>query len=503
MPGRLITARIKRRTYQDPETETGLEALLRFTGQALSGVVTVLLVAYLGFRAHVNFSTAGFLHVLIVVLIAMIFGFWPATITSFAALICLNYFFVAPVYSFRVDDPQNWVALIAFESTALIVSRLSTQLETQARTAIQGRRSMERLYELSRSVLLLNRQQPPGPQIVLQIQQTMEVEGVALFEATLAQVDVAGSNISELRALARQTYLQDADRYDTESRTWQRVLRLGPSAIGAIALRGIHLSPIIVNAVASLTAIALERARSFEKESRAEAARQSEQLRTTVLDALAHAFKTPLTAIRTASSGLLEAGGLSAAQEDLSSLIDEESAKLNELTTRLLQTAKLEAAETRLRLEDVGLYELVDQVLTEHSEQLDGHAVQISIGNPHLATRGDRELLAAAVTQYIDNAAKYSTPGSPIAISVEESDDGILISVHNEGPLVRPEDRERIFERFYRSPGSSHRAAGTGLGLSITKKAAEAHRGRAWVQSEEGKGTTFFLSLPLRDGSSS
>jgi two-component system sensor histidine kinase KdpD len=501
MPGRLITASLKRRSYQGHAAKT--QTLTRFVGQALAGAATVLVATYLGFQAHVNFSTAGFVHFLIVLLVAMMFGFWAATITSFAAFICLNYFFVAPVYSFTVEDPQNWVALIAFESTALIVSRLSTQLETEAQTAIQGQRSMEKLYELSRSVLLLNRQQAPGPQIVAQIQQTMEVEGVALFEATLSQVDAVGSNIPELQALARNTYFEDADRYDTESRTWQRVLRLGSSAIGGIALRGTHLSPIIVNAVASLTAIALERARSFEKESRAEAGRQSEQLRTTVLDALAHAFKTPLTAIRTASSGLLEAGGLSPAQQDLSSLIDEESAKLNELTTRLLQTAKLDAAETRLRLEEVVVSELIDQVVTEHSEQLDGHVVRVSIGNPDLATRGDRELLAAAVTQYIDNAAKYSTPGSPIAISVEESDAGIIISVHNEGPLLRPEDRERIFERFYRSPGSSHRAAGTGLGLSITKKAAEAHRGRAWVQSEEGKGTTFFLSLPSRDGSSS
>jgi two-component system sensor histidine kinase KdpD len=98
--------------------------------------------------------------------------------------------------------------------------------------------------------------------------------------------------------------------------------------------------------------------------------------------------------------------------------------------------------------------------------------------------------------QFIDNAAKYSTPGSPIAIAVDDRDGEILISVHNEGSEVRPEDRERIFERFYRSPGSNHRAPGTGLGLSITKEAAEVHRGRAWVNSEEGKGTTFFLSLP-------
>jgi two-component system sensor histidine kinase KdpD len=140
--------------------------------------------------------------------------------------------------------------------------------------------------------------------------------------------------------------------------------------------------------------------------------------------------------------------------------------------------------------------QLIEEILTEHSAQLDGHPAEISIANHRCTTYGDRELLGTAIMQFIDNAAKYSTPGSPIAIAVDDSEGEILISVHNEGSEVRQQDRERIFERFYRSPGSNHRAPGTGLGLSITKEAAQAHQGRAWVQSEEGKGTTFFLSLP-------
>jgi two-component system sensor histidine kinase KdpD len=145
--------------------------------------------------------------------------------------------------------------------------------------------------------------------------------------------------------------------------------------------------------------------------------------------------------------------------------------------------------------------QLIDEILREHSDQLSGHPTQVSIANQRCAAYGDRELLSTAIMQFIDNAAKYSTPGSPIAIAVEGGDGEILISVHNEGSEVLPEDCERIFERFYRSPGSNHRAPGTGLGLSITKEAAQAHRGRAWVKSEKGKGTTFFLSLPRMERS--
>lgn len=478
------------------EPRTGRQGVLPFVGHALAGSTMVLLSVALGIRLHSNLATTGFVDLFIVVLVAMVGGFWEATVTSLVAVNCLNYFFVPPVYTFYIADPQNWIALITFESTALLVSRLSIQKERQARTAVIERRSMEKLYELSRRTLLMNPQQSPGAQIVAHIRDVAQVDAVALFDAPRRRVDAAGATSPEWEALAQDTYLQNRNEDQSDRITWQRMLRLGSTSIGAIVLRGSNLSPLLADSIASLSAIALERARSFEKQSHAEAARQSEQLRTAVLDALAHAFKTPLTAIRTASSGLLEAGGLNPAQEDMVTLIDEESDRLNVLSTRLLQTAKLEASETKLRKEPVLVPQLIDDILMEHSDQLDGHPTEVSIVNPHCATYGDRELLGTAITQYIDNAAKYSTPGSPIAIRVDDRDGEILVSVHNEGSEVPFEDRERIFERFYRSPGSNHRASGTGLGLSITKEAAEAHRGRAWVDSEKGKGTTFFLSLP-------
>jgi two-component system sensor histidine kinase KdpD len=481
--------------------KTGGRGPIPFVSHSLAGSAAVLLVVYLGLRLHVNLSTTGFLHLLIVVLVATVWGFWEATVTSLVALTCLNYFFIPPVHTFSVADPQNWVALITFESTALLVSRLSIQLEKQARKAILERRGMEKLYELSRRTLLMDPQQLPGSQIVAQIRDVIQADGLALYDAARAHVESTGDAGPELEVFARDTFLQDRNEDHADRMTWQRVLRLGTSSIGAIVLRGNSITPLLADSIASLTAIALERARSFEKQSHAEAARQSEQLRTAVLDALAHAFKTPLTAIRTASSGLLEAGRLDPAQEDLVTLIDEESDKLNTLSTRLLQTAKLEASETKLRREPVLIPQLIDEILREHSDQLSGHPTQVSIANQRCAAYGDRELLSTAIMQFIDNAAKYSTPGSPIAIAVEGGDGEILISVHNEGSEVLPEDCERIFERFYRSPGSNHRAPGTGLGLSITKEAAQAHRGRAWVKSEKGKGTTFFLSLPRMERS--
>jgi len=100
------------------------------------------------------------------------------------------------------------------------------------------------------------------------------------------------------------------------------------------------------------------------------------------------------------------------------------------------------------------------------------------------------------ITELIVNAAKYSSGDSPIVLFVQEQDNRVVISVHNEGSFIDGEDRELIFERFYRSPASKHRASGSGIGLSIAKKTAQAHQGNVWVNSEREAGTTFFFALP-------
>jgi two-component system sensor histidine kinase KdpD len=122
--------------------------------------------------------------------------------------------------------------------------------------------------------------------------------------------------------------------------------------------------------------------------------------------------------------------------------------------------------------------------------------VAISEDAAHLEVYGDRKILSAALEQFVDNASKYSAPGSPISVTAEESLGEIVIGVHNEGRPIAAADRERIFERFYRAEEARHGATGTGLGLSIARKAAEAHGGRTWVVSEEHQGTTFFFALP-------
>jgi two-component system sensor histidine kinase KdpD len=142
------------------------------------------------------------------------------------------------------------------------------------------------------------------------------------------------------------------------------------------------------------------------------------------------------------------------------------------------------------------LREITSQVLKDLSWELTGRPVRMEIPEATRSIRGDRELIAMGIAQLVDNAAKYSTPGSVITISTERLGKETILAVHNNGPVIQPDDREKIFERFYRGKGSEHLAAGTGIGLSVTKRAAEAHGGRVWVDSEGGRGTTFYFALP-------
>ncbi|MGA2723800.1 MAG: ATP-binding protein [Bryobacteraceae bacterium] len=469
---------------------------LRILRGCLAGLAAVALLTFCAFRLNLNLSTSGSLYFLIVVMVALIWGFWEASVTSLIAVNCLNYFFVPPVLTWRVSDPQNWVALATFEITALTVSRLSARAQVQARAEARQRAEVEKLYELSRRVLYLDRRQRIGPQIVSLIREIFRTEAVVLFDASLARLDATGSGADGLEQLARDAYVKDSTVEGAGTHTRAHVLRLGSKPVGAIAIRGPEIGRLTIEPIASVAAIALERARSFEKESRAEAAHQTEQLRTAVLDALAHAFKTPLTAILTASSGLLEAGRLSADDVELAALIDEQAEYLSRLTSELLQMAKIDAAEVSLRRERVSVLTLIEDVLARYSEQLHGRRLEVSDGASDLEVYGDRKILLAALEQFIDNALRYSTPGSPISVAAEESLGEVIIAIHNEGPPIRPAERERIFERFYRAEETRHRAPGTGLGLSIAKKAAEAHGGRTWVVSEERTGTTFYFALP-------
>jgi two-component system sensor histidine kinase KdpD len=198
-------------------------------------------------------------------------------------------------------------------------------------------------------------------------------------------------------------------------------------------------------------------------------------------------------------------GGLTEAQSELVALVDEQAALLAELTTRLLTTARPETGDSedgspglvlRTAPEEVGL--LIEEAVASLADRSAETRIQIKIADDSLVLDCDRRLVGMLLAQYLDNACKYAEFDSTITVGAEKAGDEVLLSVHSFGPVIPMADRERIFDRYYRSSSSSSHAPGTGIGLSIAKRAALAHGGSVWVSSDETDGTIFFAALPLR-----
>jgi two-component system, OmpR family, sensor histidine kinase KdpD len=463
--------------------------------RVLSGIAAALLITGAAYRLHFNLSAATSIHLLLITVIALRWGFSPASAVSVVSVGCLDYFFTEPLFHFYMSDSHDWVALATFESVALVVSRVSDQVHRHATDSELHRSHLQRLYQLSQDILLLNFQESIEPQLAVLIQRALSAKGVALWNAYDLHLSKAGMCEFE-EAEVRSVFYTESNEDNGTTRVSRRVLRSGTRSIGALLIQGHAADSASVNAAGSLVAIAIERARSFAAESSAEAARQSEQLRAAVLDALAHAFKTPLTAIQTSSSGLLEMNTLASTEKRLVTLIDQQATHLAEITTRLLRTAKFDNASLRLKQKPVDVAELVRESLAESKGQFVLPAVDITPTSDPVVAFADRHLLKMALIQLLDNAAKYGKAEAPILIDVREEQNQATVSVHNEGSFIPLEERSRIFERFYRSPGSAHKASGTGIGLSVVKHVVEAHHGQVWVTSDAEEGTTFFLTIP-------
>lgn len=382
-------------------------------------------------------------------------------------------------------------------SMALFASHFVTRDARQkAITATeQLGRWIEHLYFFARSTLQLDLNEAPGQKLAELIRQIFNLEAVAVYDADLSEIYKAGIWHDDPQEMAQNAYHFESAGDDTQTGYHRRVVQLGTVPVGSLIVRG-EADPLVITFIASLIALTFDRYRAMANESRIEAERRAEQLRTAVLDGLAHAYKTPLTAIRAASTGLAEMGRLSPAQSELVSLVSEQAEQLNELTTRLLTTARLEAGEVILNVAPVAVGPLIDEAMASLGERRREMTFHLELPDESLELCCDRRLLSMLLTQYLDNACKYSNAGSTITVRAEKAGNEVIFSVHSFGPVIPMADRERIFDRFYRAASSAHRAAGTGIGLSVAKRAALIHRGTVWVASDESKGTTFYAAIP-------
>ena len=456
---------------------------------AIGSVLAVTAVYFL--LIHVNPTTVTLTYVGTILLIASGWGGVEATAASVVATVCLNVFFLPPVGTLTIADPQNWVALTVFLLTTLVASQLSSRARRRHVEALSRQRDLERLYALSRA-LLLSPGEPSIPAATAHhIAEAFDFPAVAIYDQRADTVSWAGPGeppgVDEtLRSVARQSVtLREGDLSVV-------AIQLGGVPIGSLALPISGLSDTVVQSIANLVAIALERARGEEAAARAEVARQSGELRATMLDALAHEFKTPLTSMKAAAADL-RANAPGDRDRELAAIIDEDLDRLQALVTDTVQMVRVDSGAFTLRLNDCRLSELVAATLRQFEPRLDGHRVIARVPDD-LLLRADHDLLGLALRQLLDNAVKYSPVTSAIELTADVGDP-VEISVRNSGPPIPEHEQARLFERFYRG-SQAHQVPGTGIGLAIVRQIAEAHGGTLSVASTAAAGTSFRLSLP-------
>jgi len=285
---------------------------------------------------------------------------------------------------------------------------------------------------------------------------------------------------------------------DEERRLCFVPLRIGVRPVGSLGLEGAVLSRETLEAVGSLVAISIERAGAVETLTRAEAARESEKLRSALLDSVTHEFRTPLTAIKLSVTTLLSPEPVTPDErQELLTVINEETDRLNRLVGEAAEMAQLDAQQVKLRRESRSVPEIIDAALEKSRQALAGREVKIDIPPGLPPIRVDLGRAAEVLVQLLENAAKYSPTGTPLTITAEQKGKMVSISVADQGPGIDDMEQSLIFEKFYRGRDQRYRVQGTGMGLAIAKAIVEAHGGTIGVTSQLGSGSVFHFTVPV------
>ncbi len=473
-------------------SQTRSRRLVRATG-ALALIAAVTFACFRVFR--VNSTTVALAFLLAILAVATWGSLAEAVLASFAAVLSFNYFFLPPVGTLTIADPQNWVALTAFLVTAVTASNLSATAKRRALEASGRRAEMERLYNLSRALMMAEPSEAAvARHLARQVAAVFELRAVAVFDRRTGEVQRAGPEdlpLSEARL--RDVAVQNTEL--DERGVTALPVRLGGGPIGSLGMFTGSVSDAARHAISNLAAISLERARTLELASRAQVARQSQELKSALLDAVAHEFKTPLTSIKAAASALLS-GPADATSTELLTVISEEADRMTTMVSEAIDMARIEAGELHIRQEPHAPAELLAAVARKVEPGLDGRRIEVSAAGDLPLCSADAAMFGTVLVQLIDNAFKYAPPGSPVVVAAEATPDGVAFSVRDRGPGIPEEERERVFEKFYRCARDRQRLPGTGMGLTIAREIVQAHGGRIWVDST-ADGSRFCFTLPL------
>lgn len=466
--------------------------LLRIT----PGLLGVALITAVCFRIE-RLVIPALLYLLVVVLESLWGGFASAAVVSVVAATCMEYFLIPPVLQWQVDDPEDYLALVIYLVTSLVITRLASRARSEAQKAERRRRDVTLLYEAASRLLSLGPEMAAGPESLRIFQDVFGLQAACLFDEASARIQIAGDSRHNLPAKTRDACLAGSDYQAGEDNLYIRCLRSGHRITGAVGFEG-QLDKAVALALSVLAATASERTRAFRSANKAAADAQAEMLRSAILDAFAHEFKTPLAIILAAAGGIRETTSEQIEQMEMTEIIENQTIRLSALTTRLLRMARLDRDEVEPAMEFTELHSFL-AALVKGCESQFGRHISYAPSRAPIHVTADPELLSLALTQLIDNAGKYSLPDTPITLETGAENAHVDIRVINQGIPVRPEEQEAIFQRFFRGADIDQIAPGSGLGLYVARKIVRAHGGELELErSDPAAGVTIFrVRLPI------
>jgi two-component system sensor histidine kinase KdpD len=447
---------------------------------------------------------------------AVLLGTRAAVIASFASFVAYNFFFIPPVYTFTVAQPQELFALLVFLAVAVLTGSLTGRVRDQRERVTKNAEVMQSLYDYSRKLsgasstddvlwaAAAHMHATFGGRIVLLVAEGDDLQIRAAWPPD-AQLDAAAFTAARW---AQQKNEPAGWRTGTLPRVEYQFRPL-LAARGPIAVCGFEPpsrdQPMTaederaLTAILDQTAIALDRALLAREAVKAATMQENEKVRDALLASLSHDLRTPLSSIAGAATSLRALGDKMSAAErlELLSSIEEETARLSRFVSNLLDMSRIEAGNLRVNRDLVDVADVVQGAVERSRKSFPKQVVRVSIASDLPFVRGDAKLLEQVLFNLLDNAHKYAGDTGATVHARKEGGD-VVLSVTDEGPGVKPADLERIFEKFYRGGRSDGRRPGTGLGLSICRGLVEAMGGTIAAQSPavRRRGMRIVIRLP-------
>jgi two-component system sensor histidine kinase KdpD len=462
---------------------------------ALMAAGTTLLLTLVG----ADSTAAGMAFVVLVVWSSTQAGIWLSLYMAISCALAFDYYFLEPFHTLRLASGQEWVAMASFVACCLVVNRVAERARRQTRHAEQRREDVERLYELSQEMMLVEDAAGLMQDLPRLIHRIFALDAVVLYVSEQDRFFGSSADLPQsVRATLRAVAQGDNAAVQLESGFHTIALTLGMRSVGALGWRPDLESREVAAAVSAQVAIVLARSIAMEQTARIEAAREAERLRTALIDSLTHELRTPLTSIRAASTTLLQATGLDeAARLDLVTIVDEEAHRLDTLIGEAVEMAEIDADVVRMRAEPEHARALLDQALEESRKVLKGHRVHVDVADDDEPAWFDPHLLGRVLRHLLENAARHTPPDSRITLRSWRTPERLEFCVEDNGPGIDSRDLPLVFEKFYRGKRRIQNTAGSGMGLAITRAILLVHGGGIEAGNTPAGGASFRFWVPL------